>query len=337
MQIQELKEQQVQNLRAVVDAHERNRRRYLEQEFQRINNKLTRIGDTIQEGLARQQHLQAQQERLVEEEEEQAPEAGGPIGATTLAPTLKTLQEMWREWQFGIGGRKPAKDFTPPQERGNPTGCIKQTYYRRKCVWLILRHLIDNGHNISGAINIMKETYGQNVSVTDMQKAIVRDRRVYKDNGGLHPNFRQNVPNFQQNNAHNHAMCFIPTRSRRKCVWLILRPLIDNGHNISGAINIMKETYGQNLRSVIRSQKRRRSVGNPSELSQWPLSWSDVDLEDIAAAVDAEYPASLQQRLIMETFADGGFQMDRSVVEFRSVVDFIWQSSSNCRVEHVVV
>ncbi|KAG7340248.1 hypothetical protein IV203_023791 [Nitzschia inconspicua] len=211
MHIQELKEQ-VQNLRAVVDAHERNRRRYLEQEFQRINNNLTRIGDIIQEGLARQQqHLQAQQERLAaEEEEEQAPEAGGPIGAPTLAPNLKTLQEMWREWQFGIGGRKPAKDFTPPQERGNPTGCIKQTYYRRKCVWLILRHLNDNDHNISGAINIMKETYGQNVSVTDMQKAIVRDRRVY-DTRTMEDYIRildKTFPTSNKNNAHNHAMCF---------------------------------------------------------------------------------------------------------------------------------
>ncbi|KAG7370516.1 hypothetical protein IV203_019086 [Nitzschia inconspicua] len=81
--------------------------------------------------------------------------------------------------------------------------------------------------------------------------------------------------------------------------------------------------FWRELRSVIRSQKKRRSSDPPSDLSRWPDTWSSFDLEDIAAAVDAEYPASLQQSLIMQTFADGGFQMDKSIVEFRSVRDFI--------------
>ena len=33
-------------------------------------------------------------------------------GGGTLSPTPRTLYDLWVEYQTGIGGRKPARDFT---------------------------------------------------------------------------------------------------------------------------------------------------------------------------------------------------------------------------------
>jgi hypothetical protein len=63
--------------------------------------------------------------------------ANGPAGegananfAATLSPTPRTLHELWQEYEFGIGGRKAAKDFT-----AQDCGQVKHRYTRRKVVW----------------------------------------------------------------------------------------------------------------------------------------------------------------------------------------------------------
>jgi hypothetical protein len=81
--------------------------------------------------------------------------------------------------------------------------------------------------------------------------------------------------------------------------------------------------YWEELRQVVRAQLARRRGDDPATLSRWPDLWADFDLEDIAKAVQGEYPASLQQGLIMHTLANGGLEMDKSLMPFRSVVDFI--------------
>jgi hypothetical protein len=92
---------------------------------------------------------------------------------------------LWTEYEFGIGGRKPAKNWTAA-ERGNQKQ--KQTYYRRNCIWKIQLHLINKGHRIEAANAIIRSTYGERTSITNISKLIVRDRSEYKANGGLHPN-----------------------------------------------------------------------------------------------------------------------------------------------------
>jgi hypothetical protein len=81
--------------------------------------------------------------------------------------------------------------------------------------------------------------------------------------------------------------------------------------------------YWKELRLVIHAQLARRNGDDPSTISRWPDLWSDFDLEDIAKAVNAEYPASLQQQLIIQVFSQGGLEMDRNITQFRSVVDFV--------------
>jgi hypothetical protein len=94
---------------------------------------------------------------------------------------------LWTEYEFGIGGRKPSKDWTIA-ERGNKNQ--KQTYYHRNCIWKLQLHLVNKGHHIESANREIRKTYGQSTSVTNIAKAIVTDRSRYKAHGGLHPNFR---------------------------------------------------------------------------------------------------------------------------------------------------
>jgi len=46
--------------------------------------------------------------------------------AASLSPLPRTLHALWHEFEFGIGGRKPARDFTA-SERG---GKNKHSFYR---------------------------------------------------------------------------------------------------------------------------------------------------------------------------------------------------------------
>ena len=105
----------------------------------------------------------------------------------TLSSSPRSLMELWREFEFGIDGRKPASQFTIA-ERNNRSGGIKQKYYRRKDVWDAISCLIRGGHTIQSAIVRIREIYGQSASITQIIENIRRDRQTYKNNGGYHPN-----------------------------------------------------------------------------------------------------------------------------------------------------
>lgn len=80
-------------------------------------------------------------------------------------------------YQTGIGGRKPARDFTA-QERGRD----KYRFYRRKHVWDIVVNLVNAGVQARVAIDRIYNHYGANRSVSNIIKDIMRDKR---NNGGL--------------------------------------------------------------------------------------------------------------------------------------------------------
>ena len=85
------------------------------------------------------------------------------------------------------GGQKPGKAWTR-EERGNRAQ--KQTYYRQNCIWKIQVHLMNKGYRIEAANALIRRTYGETTSITNIAIAIVADRKTYKHHGGLHPNFR---------------------------------------------------------------------------------------------------------------------------------------------------
>jgi hypothetical protein len=152
-----------------------------------LNDNIRRFGGTIQGGLARQHpERQAEVRRFLAE---------GPAVAQrdrawpTLAPNIRDLMVLWNEWEYGIAGRKPAKDWTSVERGGGGNKKVKQMYHRRRNVWRIQQHLVNKGRNIHSANAFIERTYGSNQSITAISQAIVRDRATYASHGGLHPNF----------------------------------------------------------------------------------------------------------------------------------------------------
>lgn len=110
--------------------------------------------------------------------QQQAAQAGGL--PATLSPLPRTIYVLWQEYEFGIGGRKPAKEFTA-QERGR----VKYSYHRRKVVWDCVASLVRAGWQANVACDKIYEAYGRNESVTRIINKMRRDRV----NGG-HPQLR---------------------------------------------------------------------------------------------------------------------------------------------------
>eukprot|EP00536_Pseudo-nitzschia_multiseries_P018295 jgi/Psemu1/54964/gm1.54964_g len=81
--------------------------------------------------------------------------------------------------------------------------------------------------------------------------------------------------------------------------------------------------FWDELREVVEAQLARRRGDPPSSMNHWPAIWNDkITLDDVARAVQGEYPGLHQSKLI-ETFFKEGVEMYRDTSPFRSVVDFI--------------
>ena len=96
---------------------------------------------------------------------------------SSLSPHPRSLHQLWQEYEFGIGGRKAAKLFTP-QERGK----VKHKYHRRKVVWDCIARLIRAGSTADVAINTILAIYGANTTVTQIINQMKHDRQA----GTLH-------------------------------------------------------------------------------------------------------------------------------------------------------
>lgn len=107
-----------------------------------------------------------------------------PAANATLSPTPRTLYDLWQEWQFGRGGRKPAKDFTPA-ERGRE----RHKYCRRRVVWKIQQILILKGLTAQAASDRLYAVYGEGATVTTIINRLKQDKR----NNTLHPDFIQTI------------------------------------------------------------------------------------------------------------------------------------------------
>ena len=104
---------------------------------------------------------------------------GRPIRATTSNPISadlsahpRTLYELWDEYNNGIGGRKPAREFSA-QERGK----VKYKYYRRKKFWDLVSGLTRNGLEAHVAIDRIYQVYGRGKSVTQIIQHIIIDKK----------------------------------------------------------------------------------------------------------------------------------------------------------------
>jgi hypothetical protein len=101
---------------------------------------------------------------------------------STLSPTPRSVYILWQEYEVGIGGRKPARLFTPV-ERGK----VKYTYHRRKVVWDVIAMRVRAGDTAQVAIDRIYELYGAGTTVSNIINTMRRDRMTYN---GCHPQLR---------------------------------------------------------------------------------------------------------------------------------------------------
>ncbi|KAI2509856.1 hypothetical protein MHU86_4567 [Fragilaria crotonensis] len=99
----------------------------------------------------------------------------------TLIKNPRSLHLLWQEYEFGIGGRKPAKNFNAI-ERGR----VKYAYYRRKIAWEMIAGLVRGGHTAQVAIDMIYEIYGASTGVTTILRTMRHDMAA----GRVHPSLR---------------------------------------------------------------------------------------------------------------------------------------------------
>lgn len=104
---------------------------------------------------------------------------GGPPAELSSCP--RTLYDLWREYEEGLGGRKAARLFTA-QERGR----VKHKYTRRKIVWDLIKALIRSGLTYQLACDRIYHVYGQATPVTQ----IINRLKIDRNNGNLHPDLQ---------------------------------------------------------------------------------------------------------------------------------------------------
>jgi hypothetical protein len=107
------------------------------------------------------------------------------VNNANLSHLPRDLAALWREYQHGLYGMKPARLFTT-EERNNTK--LKQKYYRRNQIWQIMVKQSRRGLTPEQAANEIYMVYGARTSVTKIIDCIIKDKERYKETGGFHPN-----------------------------------------------------------------------------------------------------------------------------------------------------
>jgi len=153
---------------------------FMQRQHAMIKGNNRRFGCRIQGGFACQDPRQAADRRQGDAKNLQP---GARDGTPELTPNFHTLEDLWNEWKFGLGGRKTAEQFTPT-ERGGGQGHRgkKMKYCRRKKIWTLQQRLVAEGRSPQEVNDVIRKAYGRSLSIPALSKAIKRLP--------VHPNIR---------------------------------------------------------------------------------------------------------------------------------------------------
>ena len=90
----------------------------------------------------------------------------------TLSSRPKTLHNLWHEYQNGMSGKKPAREFSD-SERGK----VKSVYSYRLKFWEKCDEMMRSGLTADIACDKIYEAYGVGTSVTKILDGMKRDKR----------------------------------------------------------------------------------------------------------------------------------------------------------------
>jgi len=155
-------------------------KQYIDRRFVTLNDNVRRFGGTVQGGFARQDPTQAANRQAARNEPPLPQPPNLPVGVqhrdptAELAPNLHSLEELWTEWKFGIGGRKPAQLFSSRERGGHGSKAKRMKFCHRLKIYLLLQKLVDEGRTPAQAVAAIKDNYGACFSVTQFSEAIKR-------------------------------------------------------------------------------------------------------------------------------------------------------------------
>ena len=95
-------------------------------------------------------------------------------------PPKTLLHVLWHKWEFGIGGRRPAKSFSK-KDRGG----VRYKFSLRKVFWDMVCKMIRVGYTSNTAIDKIYSVYTTRLSVTNLLRQMRKDNRT-----GGHPLLR---------------------------------------------------------------------------------------------------------------------------------------------------
>ena len=91
-----------------------------------------------------------------------------------LVRNPKSLYILWNEYEFGIGGRRPAKSFSK-EERGMD----RYNYYKRNIFWSLVVEMVQRGRSANESIDKIYQVYGYKSSVTQIIKKLQEDKKTH--------------------------------------------------------------------------------------------------------------------------------------------------------------
>ena len=78
-----------------------------------------------------------------------------------LYPRPQNLYNLWHEYEFGLSGKNPTKEFTRAER-----GIVKFSYCRRKVFWDGIVKLVDADHTIDSAVDEVYRCYDRSLPAT---------------------------------------------------------------------------------------------------------------------------------------------------------------------------
>ena len=89
----------------------------------------------------------------------------------------RILHDLWKEFEFGYSGCKPAKEW-PTVEHGRD----RFNYYRRNVFWTQVSLMIRTGYTSETACDKIYSVYGASLPFSKIFKLMIRDK---KDGGHM--------------------------------------------------------------------------------------------------------------------------------------------------------
>jgi len=154
-------------------------------QFRLLNNNIRCHGGTIQGSQVRKRASNRELWLLREGEANEAPDLA-EVRPAELSKNPRSLMGLWNEYEFGIDGRKAAKTWNAREI--NNGGKVKQKYWRRNQVWMVMARLVRGGRTAELAAIEIQKVYGFQMSVTKIIDSLIKDKQKYP--GGIHPNLR---------------------------------------------------------------------------------------------------------------------------------------------------